>query len=253
MRQRRTRRDEILQAIASGEVDVGSLAARFGVSASTIRRDLQDLSAQQPIARTYGGAMLVGASRERSLSVRAGQNQAAKAAIAETALRHIKDGETLILDGGSTVEALGRRLGGRRLRILTNNLPLIPVLAQQPEIELVVLGGTVRPISMGTTGPLAEQTLRHVTADKLFTSADGLMPGHGLCEATLEQVSLKSMMMRRAAAVFVLADRSKLGHGGQPFWSPLPGGTTLITDAPPEDCAAFEAEGLVVRCCGPGA
>jgi DeoR/GlpR family transcriptional regulator of sugar metabolism len=77
-------------------------------------------------------------------------------------------------------------------------------------------------------------------------SADGVLPGHGVCEATLEQVSLKELMMRQAREVVVLADASKLGRGGQPFWAPLPAGWTLVTDAPEEACAAFAPEGVRV-------
>ncbi|HEY8610337.1 MAG TPA: DeoR/GlpR family DNA-binding transcription regulator [Roseomonas sp.] len=245
MRRRRTRHDEILAAIASGDADVDVLAARFGVSASTIRRDLNALSAKRAIARTYGGAILAPA-HETSLRARTAQHRGAKAAIAKAALALIGDGETVILDGGSTVEALGRLLPGRALRVVTTNLPLLPVLAGAPGMELVVLGGTVRPISMSTVGPLADQALRHVTAARVFMSADGVMPGRGVCEATLEQVALKSMMMRQAREVVVLADASKLGRNGQPFWAPLPAGWTLVTDAPAADCAPFAAEGARV-------
>jgi DeoR/GlpR family transcriptional regulator of sugar metabolism len=250
MRQRRTRRDAILAAIAAGDADVDSLAAHFGVSASTIRRDLQHLSAQRAIARTYGGAMLAPPLPEQSLRAREGQNRAAKSAIAAAALAQVAEGETLILDGGSTVEALGMLLRGRRQRVVTNNLPLIPVLADAPGMELVVLGGTVRPISMGTTGPLAEQALRQMTADKVFTSADGVVAGRGLCEATLEQIALKSLMMQQAAEVFVLADASKLGRASQACWAPLRPGWTLVTDAPDADCAAFRDHGMRVISAG---
>ncbi|SHI74486.1 transcriptional regulator, DeoR family [Roseomonas rosea] len=245
MRRRRTRHDEILAAIASGDADVEVLAARFGVSASTIRRDLNALSARRAIARTYGGAILAAPASEMSLRARTAQHRAAKAAIAQAALSLIEGG-TIILDGGSTVEALGRLLRGRALRVVTTNLPLIPVLADSPGMELVVLGGTVRPISGSTVGPLAEATLRHVTADRVFMSGDGVMPGRGVCEATLEQVSLKSLMMRQAREVVVLADASKLGRDGQPFWAPLPLGWTLVTDAPESACAPFAEEGARV-------
>jgi len=246
MRLRKERTDAILQAIAAGNADVDGLAARFGVSASTIRRDLQHLSTRRAITRTYGGAVLAAPAPEQSLRKREGQHRAAKAAIAAAALAEIREGETLILDGGSTVEALGRLLGGRRQRVITNNLPLIPVLTGTPGLELVVLGGTVRPISMGTTGPLAEQALRQMTADKVFTSADGVVAGRGLCEATLEQASLKALMTEQAAEVFVLADSSKLGRASQPCWTPFHAGWTLVTDAPEPLCAPFQAAGLRV-------
>jgi DeoR/GlpR family transcriptional regulator of sugar metabolism len=246
MRQSDARRDAILAAIAAGEADVDGLALRFGVSPSTIRRDLQHLSERRAIARTYGGAMLAPPREEESLRTREGLNRAAKVAIAAAALRLVSEGETLILDGGSTVEAFGCLLRGRRQRVITNNLPLIPVLADQPGIELVVLGGAVRPISMGTAGPLAEAALRCLTADKVFTSADGLVAGLGLCEATLEQVSLKSLMMERAAEVVVLADASKLGRASQPCWAPLRPGWTLVTDAPAEATGIFREMGARV-------
>jgi DeoR family fructose operon transcriptional repressor len=246
MRNRRTRHDHILDAITAGDADVEVLAARFGVSSSTIRRDLNALSAKRAIARTYGGAILAGPVLETSLRARTAQNRAAKAAIAQTALSLIREGETVILDGGSTVEALGRLLRGRRLRVLTTNLPLIPFLADAPGMDLVVLGGTVRPISMSTVGPLAEQALRHITADRVFMSADGVLAGHGLCEATLEQVSLKGLMMHQAREVVVLADASKLGRAGQPFWAPLPSGWILVTEAPEAACAPFAPEGTRV-------
>lgn len=246
MRQGRTRRDRILDAIAAGDADVDGLAARFGVSPSTIRRDLQHLSSQRAIARTYGGAMLAPPAPEQSLRAREAQNSAAKSAIAAAALARVAEGETLILDGGSTVEALGLLLRGRRQRVITSNLPLIPVLADQPGIELVVLGGTVRPISMGTTGPLAEQALRQMTADKVFMSADGVVAGRGLCEATLEQVALKALMTQQAQDVFILADASKLGRASQPCWVPLRPGWTLVTDAAEALTAPFAEQGLRV-------
>ncbi|MCB4823522.1 DeoR/GlpR family DNA-binding transcription regulator [Roseicella aerolata] len=246
MRRNGARRDAILAALAAGKTDVDGLAARFGVSPSTIRRDLQHLSARRAIARTYGGAILAPPAEEQSLGAREGMHRAAKAAIAEAALALVAEGETLILDGGSTVEAFGRLLRGRRHRVITNNLPLIPVLADAPGIELVVLGGAVRPISMSTTGPLAEAALRSLAADRLLTSADGLVPGFGLCEATLDQISLKSLMMQRAVAVTVLADASKLGRSSQPYWAPLPARWTLVTEAGEAATGAFLAEGARV-------
>ena len=99
---------------------------------------------------------------------------------------------------------------------------------------------------MSTTGPLAEQALRTMSADKIFTSADGAVPGRGLCEATLEQVSLKGLMLSQAAQVFLLLDASKLGRAGQPFWAPFRPGWTLVTDANEAACAPFRDVGLHV-------
>jgi DeoR/GlpR family transcriptional regulator of sugar metabolism len=251
MRPNQDRRAAILAECAAGSVDVDGLAARFRVTASTIRRDLQVLSDQRAITRTYGGAVLTAghvSDAEESLQARRDLNSAAKAAIAGLALTLLRDGERLILDGGSTVEAFGRRLRGRRHHVITNNLPLLPLLAAEPAIEMMVLGGSLRTISMATTGPLAEQGLRHLAADRCFLSADGVVAGRGLCEATLEQASLKTLMMGQAAEVFVLADATKLGRTSQPFWAPLDRPWTLITDAAAsaEQCRPFADRGVAV-------
>ncbi len=132
---------------------------RFGVSASTVRRDLQRLSGENAVRRTYGGAILTTHGREATLGERQAVQGAEKRAIALAALASIEDGETLILDAGSTVMALGMLLRGRRLSIVTNNVALLPFLAGEPGIEVTVLGGGLRANSMGTVGPLAIDAL----------------------------------------------------------------------------------------------
>lgn len=231
MRRRREREQQILELIRAGEENVEELARRLDVSLSTIRRDLQRLSDTGVVTRTYGGAILSRPAPEASLSSREHINLQAKQAIAATAAPLVQDGDRVLLDVGSTVEALGLRLKDRPLSIVTNNLALLPVFAQNEAIALTVLGGNVRSISMGTFGPLAELAVRRLTADKLFLGADGVVAGRGLCEATQEQVALKEAMVQQATEVFVLADASKLGNAHQPAWLPLTRPWTLVTDA----------------------
>lgn len=230
-----SRRKQILELIATGEENVDVLARMFDVSTSTIRRDLAVMSEEGRITRTYGGAVLAHAQSEQTLSTREQLNGAAKEAIAIAAAAMIDDGDSVLLDAGSTVGALGRLLPQRKLRVVTGNLPLVPVLANTPDIDLCVLAGTVRPISMGVIGPLAEMTLRRITVDKVFLGADGVVAGRGLCEARAEQTALKELMIAQAAEIFVLADASKLGRATQPFWALLPQRWTLITDASATD------------------
>ena len=124
------RRARLLDALNAGEIDVDDLARRFDVSASTVRRDLQFLSRNNHVRRTYGGAILTGHVAEATLDQRIAVQGKAKQAIARAAADLIKDGETLILDAGSTVAAFGRLLLQRKLRIITNNLALLPFLAK---------------------------------------------------------------------------------------------------------------------------
>jgi DeoR family fructose operon transcriptional repressor len=225
------RHARLLEALNAGEIDVDDLARRFDVSASTVRRDLQHLSSNNAVRRTYGGAILSGHATETTLEQRLAVQGKEKQAIARAAVDLIADGDTLILDAGSTVAAFGRLLLARRLRIITNNLALLPFLAKAPSIELVVLGGTLRSTSMSTIGPLAGDALRRMTADCAIMSADGVVSGRGLCEVDLEQVALKSLMMEQAKELIVLADAGKLGRAEQNAWAPLPPRWTLVTDA----------------------
>ena len=225
------RHARLLEALNAGEIDVDDLARRFDVSASTVRRDLQHLSRHNAVRRTYGGAILTGQAAETTLEQRLAVQGKQKQAIACAAAELIRDGETLILDAGSTVAAFGRLLLQRRLRVITNNLALLPFLAKAPSIDLVVLGGALRTTSMSTMGPLAHDALRRMTADRAIMSADGVVSGRGLCEADLEQVALKSLMMEQAKDVIVLADAGKLGRAEQSAWAPLPRQWTLVTDA----------------------
>jgi DeoR/GlpR family transcriptional regulator of sugar metabolism len=240
----------LLEAVQSGAIEVEVLADRFGVSPSTIRRDLQRLATEKAITRTYGGAVIAPSLPEQNLPERERQNRAQKAAIAKAALALLSEDETLILDGGSTVAAFGALLAGRRHHVVTNNLPLVPILANGAGLTLTVLGGAVRSGSMSTMGPLAEAALRRLTADRAIVSADGFVSGRGLCEAAIEQVSLKALMMEQAAETLVLMDSSKLGRAGQPAWAAVPNRWILVTDAGATDsqCSAAEdAGGRVVR------
>ncbi|KIZ47305.1 DeoR faimly transcriptional regulator [Rhodopseudomonas palustris] len=225
------RHARLLEALNAGEVDVDDLARRFKISASTVRRDLQLLSKNNAVRRTYGGAILASQVTETTLEQRLAVRGQEKQAIARAAAELIADGDTLILDAGSTVAAFGQLLLRRRLRIITNNLALLPFLAKAPAIELVVLGGALRSTSMSTMGPLANDALRRMTADRAIMSADGIVQGRGLCEADLQQVALKSLMMQQAKDVIVLADACKLGRADQFAWAPLPDSWTLVTDA----------------------
>ncbi|GGF12534.1 DeoR family transcriptional regulator [Aliidongia dinghuensis] len=242
------RRAILLDTLRGGEVDVEALAERFGVSASTVRRDLQQLSSANAICRTYGGAILAHAAPEASLSQRQQVNSRQKTAIARAALALLADDDALILDAGSTVAAFGLLLKPRRHRIVTNNLSLVAALSDAPDIALTVLGGTFRATSVSTVGPLALDGMRRMTADKLFTSADGVVAGRGLCEASLEQAALKSLMINQAREVVVLADATKLARGDQDFWAELPPRWTLVTDdsTTDEQCAPFAAAGARV-------
>lgn len=226
------RRAALLELIGLGTHQVEELGARLGVSPSTIRRDLALLSENGEVARTYGGAIPARPKDEQALGERERMAQPEKQAIARHVAGFITDGDTVILDAGSTTAWAARALKGRTsLRVITNSLPVLQILADAPGIELIALGGAYRPLSQGTFGPLAEAALDRLTADHAFLGADGVVAGRGLCEASVEQASLKHLMCRQAANIFVLADASKLGSARSHAWTPLGRPWTLVTDA----------------------
>ncbi|WP_447926260.1 DeoR/GlpR family DNA-binding transcription regulator [Vreelandella sp. EE27] len=227
------RRKAMLEAVHNGMTDVETLCERFNISEATVRRDLSALADDGHIVRTYGGAAAVVGRREPELSLTQRQHERGdvKARLAAAALAHIEDGDSVLLDGGSTTAELATLLGKRRgLHVFTNNLAALPALAAIKDCRVTLLGGDLRPASMTTYGVAAQAALERLSVDKLFMSADGVVADLGLCEASAEQAYLKEMMMRRALKVVVIADSSKLGNPSQQHWTPMLSHWTLITD-----------------------
>lgn len=228
----KSRRDRIVQlATTTGLTSVDELSQLFGVTASTIRRDLAKLTTDGRLARTYGGAMALSAHPEASLRQRTGEAFEAKRAIARWAAAQIQPGETLLLDAGSTVGALAHELRtAKNVTVATTGLTALQELADVQNVHVECLGGTLRPLSQGFVGPLTEAALERLTFDRVFLGTDGVSPEHGICEADLRQTRLKELMARRADHVYVLAHAAKVGRRPFHAWATLPAGWTLVTD-----------------------
>jgi DeoR/GlpR family transcriptional regulator of sugar metabolism len=233
------RREQIRRLTSEqGLVNVEQLAESFDVTPSTIRRDLSLLTERGELARTYGGAIATGQDREATLGQRAAMAPAQKEQIARLAATFVSDGETLILDAGTTTGRLARRLRHRAcLTVITNGMTTLGELADAEGVQVICLGGDLRQISQGFVGPLAELCLSRLTADRAFLGADALDARFGICEASPVQTRLKELMISRADQVYVLADSSKLGRTPFDAWAPIERPWTLITD-----CGASEEQ-----------
>jgi DeoR/GlpR family transcriptional regulator of sugar metabolism len=252
VRESEARRSEIVRlARSSGLASVEELSAQFGVTPSTIRRDLSQLTAQGLIARTYGGAIALGHQQEPSLRQRAMEGFEAKRAIARWAAAQVEPGETILLDAGTTVGAMGEFLRDvEDLVVVTAGLTALEALADADDVRVECIGGTLRHLSQGFIGPLAEATLQRLTFDRAFLGADAVTADLGICEAELVQTRLKEIMIERAGKVYVLAHADKLGRKPFHAWAPIPRGATLVTDEAAADAQTrpFEKAGLhVVR------
>ncbi|WP_084469579.1 DeoR/GlpR family DNA-binding transcription regulator [Jiangella gansuensis] len=246
----RERRSAIVDvAWSDGRIEVDTLASHFGVTASTIRRDLALLTSQGKLARTFGGAMAHAPMGETSLGQRSREAFRQKHAIAGWAAEQIGAGETVLLDAGTTTGHLARALRHRdHLTVVTIGLTVVTELADADGVEVLCLGGRLRHISHGLVGPIAEAALERVTADRAFLGADGITVDEGICEANLEQTRLKELMMARAGTVYVLADGSKLGQRPFHAWARMPPTWTLVTDdgADPAEVDRFRSAGIEV-------
>ncbi|MEO3869947.1 DeoR/GlpR family DNA-binding transcription regulator [Nonomuraea sp. B12E4] len=251
----RARREEIVRlATTTGLASVEELSAQLGVTASTIRRDLAHLKAAGLLARTYGGAMAVVTHPEASLRQRIGEAFEAKRAIAAWAAGRIRPGETILLDAGSTTGTLAHELRqAADLTVATTGLNALQELVGAPGVHVECLGGTLRHVSQGFIGPLAEAALARMTFDRVFLGADGVTAEEGICEASLQQTHLKELMMSRSRHVYVLAHAAKLGRRPFHAWARMPETWTLVTDASatPDSLAPFTAKGVHTVVTGP--
>lgn len=197
----------------TGRVSSDELALRFNTSAVTIRSDLRALAASGALLRTHGGAVAHREGDEVPLAIRAGHHHAQKVRIAQAAVGLIRDGDTILLDSGSTTHELAKQLALKPLQhvnVITNALNVAMSLAHTRHVHLVMLGGVLRPNSFTLSGPQSEASLTTLTADRLFLGVDSLDPERGLMTPHLMEAQLNAQMIRVARQVIAVADSSKL-------------------------------------------
>jgi DeoR/GlpR family transcriptional regulator of sugar metabolism len=240
------RRQQVLRAVRSGTTQVAELAAAFGVSEMTVRRDLRDLEGEGKLMRVHGGAMSVAA--EPSFAEIEVERPAVKDAIGAAAAALVDDGQTIVLDIGTTTLALARHLRGRTLTVITSNLAAYEELLVEATIELVLLGGVVRRNYRSLVGVLAEDALRQLRADVVFLGASGIDAELGILDTTMVEVPIKRAMMDAAERCVLLADSAKFGMSGVVRVCGPERLHTLVTDAGVASQAreAFERAGVEV-------
>jgi DeoR family transcriptional regulator of aga operon len=208
--ERRRRICELLRE--EGRVTVEALATRFGTSQVTIRADLSALESVGALTRTHGGA-LPPEDRDEPLDVKQLQHHAEKVRIAQAAVALIRDGETLILDSGTTTAEIARAIRKAELKsinVITNALNVAAILMDVESVRLIVPGGILRRESNSLSGPMAEAALATLQADRLYLGADGLDPEIGVMTPHLQEAELNAKMIRISRQVVVVADSSKL-------------------------------------------
>ena len=245
------RRFELLRlAQRQGQLFVAELSAQFGVSADTIRRDLDLLSVHGFIRRTHGGAvpadyLVEGGS---SSAQRNGARIAEKTRIGQCASELIQDGESLILNGGSTTRLFAFELGGKKdLTVVTNSLGIPAALPQKAVRDILVLGGEYRAESHITVGSIAFCGAIAVHADSAILGAGGISQD-GIFAELLQEATMTAKMIAAARRTIVLADSAKFNRQLLGHIASLEKIDILVTDAePPGDLfAALEERDVQV-------
>jgi DeoR family transcriptional regulator of aga operon len=245
------RRRAILEIInREGRVLVKDLAPRFQTSQVTIRKDLEILHSQGVIHRSHGGALPVqaGALLDPSLREKEKLHRKEKQRIGEAAVALIREGESVVLDSGTTTTAVARALREfRQLTVITNAVNIAAELAGT-SIEVILTGGILRENSFSLVGPLAEETLRRLSADILFLGVDGFDVHFGLTTPNLLEAKVNRVMVEIARRTVVVCDSSKFGRRSLSLIAPPSSVHQTITDnrIPKSDLKALEEAGIEV-------
>ena len=207
-------REIIAILMRDGIAKTQDLMERFGVSRETVRRDFEQLEKEGLLKRVYGGATFVGPNRgvEPPYTSREHLNPEAKHAIGRACAGLVRDGETLLLDVGTTVLEVARNLVHRRnLTVITNSLRAANALVSQPSIRVYLLGGAYRDGEFSTSGHIAHVALSDFHVDKAIVGAGGITLEVGVTDYHEPEARLRRMMAEHAGQVIVAADHSKFG------------------------------------------
>jgi len=247
------RRQRVLDFVTEkGFVSLNDLATSMQVSESTIRRDLDYWHTQGVVKRTHGGAIFLGDGVALpAFEERAGNQLTEKQAIARAAVARIQDGDSVLLDGGTTTLEVARLLVGRQVQIVTNSLPIAHLVASNRETDLIFLGGYVYPRTGVALGPLTLRMLEDVHVHQTIMSVGGIT-SKGLFNSNLLLVETERHMMQCADEVVVVADHTKFGRQALAFLCETSAIDTLIVDRPltAEQCRAFRLEDVRIMVAG---
>jgi DeoR/GlpR family transcriptional regulator of sugar metabolism len=230
-------------------IDSETLGRELDASESSVRRDLDILEQEGVLKRVYGGAVSVQAPAHRAFdyAVESVRLSDEKSRIARLTAGLIENGQTVILDGGSTVAAVARELAAKSLHIATNSLPIAESLESLRNIELTLTGGYLDPRLRVMLGPICEQMLSGIRADAVIMGIGGITEA-GFSNNNTLVVGSEQKMIAVASRVIIVADHTKFGRGGMIPVAPLTAAHIVVSDAglSPEYVAMLRDNGVEV-------
>ncbi|NTI85208.1 DeoR/GlpR transcriptional regulator (plasmid) [Rhizobium rhizogenes] len=212
---------------------INTLTERFQISVATARRDLGELEEAGLLRRTHGGAVSINqVAQDKPNAARAVWNQPQKAAIAAAVAAMIVDGDTVLLDAGTTALEVAKKLGGRKsLTLISNGLDIIAELSRGEGQSIYSVGGEYTDTNRSFRGPLAEQFIRQFNVDKLILNAASIDVDRGLiCTSTPVNASVARAMIEVSRRVIVVADHSKFTKSSLSVTSKIEDVGVIVTD-----------------------
>ena len=221
--------------------DLHTLASKFGISVSTARRALDDLEAQGVCRRHHGGASVLDPgelAREYDFISRDQTHADEKFAMARFIAEQVTPGMTVVIDGGTSAYAVARLLIGKRLRVVTNSLPVAGLLSDVGTVETIVTGGTIHNRIGVLVGPHCEETLDRIHADIAILGASGITDKGLWAHNELIAAVQRKMVSASDRSIFAI-DHSKFGRKAPLLATGFQATHTVVTDRdPPTDIAA---------------
>ena len=218
----------------NSNISVNELSARFGVSEVTIRKDLNLLKERNLLVRTRGGAILHETridDNDTSIRFKKLANYREKRAIGRVAANLIKEGDTIIIDSGTTALQVACNLHKfRNLTIITNALNVAQEVLSYKRFNVILLGGYIRSASESVVGALAEANLKMFYCDKLFMGVDSFSIDNGLSTPNVEEANINQLMISRSQEVIAVFDSSKVNKRALAFITSLDNIHKIVTD-----------------------
>jgi DeoR family transcriptional regulator, aga operon transcriptional repressor len=236
------RRQFLLQRLSkTHRLSVSEICEQFTISEATARRDIDALAQEGKLQRFHGGVLAVEqAAPEAPALGRSREQTEEKERIGQAAAALVQDHETVFLGSGTTVLQAARHLAGRPLTVITNSLPVIHLLADDPAIQLISLGGVFRLSERSFIGHIAETVLADLRADKVLIGIRAISLQHGLTNDYLPETMTDRTILKMGREVIVLADHTKFGRVSTVHVAPVEKANTIVTDS------ATDAEMIVL-------
>ena len=240
------RKQKIMEQLdRTGEVDIKELAALLDISEITARRDLNQLANDGLLYRTHGGAMKVDPlAKPHDFVNKAAQNADVKDRICRKAAEHINDGDIIFMDCGSTVFRLCQFIKHKKIKVITNSLPVIYEL-QNCSVSINIIGGEFNTERQATHGKIANEHIARYRAGKAFLGVDGIS-ANGLFANSELEAEITSMYIHQSAYTYVLCDDSKVGKETYLKFADINQVEAIITNADDEKLKEFKNTALTI-------